>query len=135
MQSVISGPKCELTRYWDGTGTLVQYTFVKENGTYVDKCTPISHATNDRPLMIIQNTVASGYASQIPLSGVCFGPSLAKAGGTCTPGKMAKIDGTGCVVNATPTYGTEQIVGIFLSGGSSGDFVWLFVIPILAAGA
>lgn len=133
MRAVPSQPKGSISRFWDGVGTLVQYTFQKFASA--TEFTPVAHATNDRPIGVIQRTVAAAKAAQIPLDLVNFGWTLVKAGGTCTEGKMGKTTADGTVENATPTYGTEMIVGQFGSSGTTGDLVWLFVSLSLAAGA
>ena len=129
----IGSPLSSITKFWDGVGTLVPYTCQKLAST--TQSTPVTHATNDRPIGVAQRTVAAAKAAEIPLDLVNFGPTLAKAGGTCGEGVMAAMMADGTVQNATPTYGTEMIVGFFLSSGSSGDIVQLFYMPISAAGA
>lgn len=133
MRSLPSAPKSSITKFWDGVGTLVQYTFQKFASA--TQFTPVTHATNDRPYGVVQRTIEVGHAAQIPLDLVNFGWTLVKAGGTCTEGKMAKTAADGTVENATPTTDTEMIVGVFYSSGVSGDLVWLFVNLSLAAGA
>jgi hypothetical protein len=119
------------SKYWDGVGTLVAHSCVKL-ATDPTKITPIGHATNDRAFGIIEMTTDK---QGVMLRVVVFGPVKAKAGTAgFTAGKMVKQDAAGLVEDATPTYGTEQIIGWAMESASSGNLGTIFFCKVLAAG-
>lgn len=120
------------TKYWDGVGTLVAHSCVKLNASDPTKMTPVTSATTDRPYGIIEMTTDK---QTIPLRVVVSGPVKATAGAAgFTAGKMVTIDATGLVVDATPTYGTEQIIGWAMESAASGNLGTIFFSKVLAAG-
>ena len=119
------------TKYYE-SGTLVAHTFVKL-GTAATQFQAIAHATNDRPYGVLEEVTAN---KALPMKLIVFGPAKVVAGSAgFTAGKMVCIDATGKVVDATPTYGTEQIVGWAEESAADGDLGTIFVCKILAAGS
>jgi hypothetical protein len=116
--SVASGG-LSISRTWDGTGTLVLGAFVKKGGSDAAKITPnVSSAAESIGVLL---TITDD--AKIPVSIGVLGPHPCLAGGTCTAGSFAKIGTTGLVEDATPTFGTEIIVGKFLRSAVSGAMV------------
>jgi hypothetical protein len=108
-----------VSRFWDGTGTLVLGAFVKKGGTDAAKITPNASSAAESIGVLLNIT----DDAKIPVSVGILGPHMCKAGGTCTAGSFAKIGATGLVEDATPTFGTEIIVGKFLQSAASGAMV------------
>lgn len=124
-----SPPPASVSRYWDGVGTLVQYAGVKRASAI--QFTPITGAT-DNFYGVIQNTTALAYAASHPLDVIVQGWTIMKAGGTVTEGKIQEITAAGLCQDATPAYdGSEILIGVAYSSGSSGDFVVVFITKIL----
>lgn len=122
-------PPATIDKYWDGNGTLVQYAGQKL-ATDKTEITPITGAM-DNFFGVLQNTCAAAYRTIEPLTLVVHGWTLMKAGGTVTEGKIQEITAAGLCQDATPAYdGSEILIGIAHSSGSSGDFVVVFISKI-----
>lgn len=110
------------------SGTLIAHTFVKR-GTAVTQFKAIDGAT-DVPIGVLHETTAKTTIKR-PLQ--YAGEALVVVGtGGATIDKMAKlVDSNGKVTDATPTYGTEYIVGRFLETKVAGELVRVDLMLIL----
>lgn len=110
------------------SGTVVAHRFVLR-GTADTQFKPISGAS-DYPVGVIHDTTTTaGQLMAIQVDGIA---RVEVGTGGVTKDKMVKlVDNLGKVCDATPTYGTEYIVGKALESGSAGDFVDIEIIYIL----
>lgn len=107
----------DVKSYYKGSGTLTRYTFVKLDAN--GKIVPVSAAT-DYPIgVVLETTTKTNIPVPVKVHGVC----RVLAGGTVTAGKLVKINASGEVVDATPDWSTERIVGKALESGGDGDYV------------
>lgn len=115
------------TLNWE-SGTITAHRFVKR-GTALTQFKAIAGAT-DVPVGVVEEAIAD---TKVPVGIVVGGFVLVEAGtGGVTDGKMVMlVDDNGTITDATPTYGTEYIVGKAFGTAAAGALVWIQLLPIL----
>ena len=94
------------TYFWDGVGTPVANKAVKLASD--TEFTPVAAAA-DYIIGVIEEIPE---LATTPVKVVKHGPVKMIAGtGGITRGQLVMIDATGGAINATPTFGTERIIG------------------------
>ena len=109
-----------VSKYWE-SGTISEHHFVTWGTAPATQFQGIT-ATNQNPIGVIHKTTAkTDLLVPIQVAGI----ARCEVGtGGVTAGNMVKlVDSDGSVCDATPTYGTEYIVGMALETGSAGGFV------------